>query len=314
MKAFIHDERMKVLIVIPARNEELRISQLMALMSQWKEDTLVVDDGSDDDTAGVVRNLGFLCISHPENRGLSGVYLTATRHALANQYTHLLSLDADGQHDPAFIPAFLGALENHDFVSGNRFRTTARVPDAKLASNLFAILLFREVTGASLPDVSCGYRGWKISAFSDLLTAGNQAGTSGQPAPHIPAGSDRDLSSSKYYGIIYDMMMTFTRCGRTPFFIPVPAIYLPAVPLNTKIEELAGLLSVIIKFNPVETAKQVLGKISAHEDFSAVLSGNLFKGHFDPPDAYRFETDPARARSMFRSFNENPGMCGYKFD
>ena len=98
----------KLLVVIPAFNEALRIRGVVeAVRGQVAADVLVVDDGSRDLTGAEARAGGAIVATHPVNLGYGSALQTGYRYALRHAYDAVLQLDADGQHDPASIPPLL---------------------------------------------------------------------------------------------------------------------------------------------------------------------------------------------------------------
>ncbi len=277
------EKHVRPLIVIPAYNEEQRIGALLLRMGQWKHDVLVIDDGSADATATLVARLGFRCHSQRENSGLTDAYIFAELYAGENNYTHILSLDGDGQHDPRYIPDFLEALEVFELVSGNRFHDPELLPDPKIASNLFAILLFREALNIALPDVSCGFRGWKTGMFE--ARAGHKGAT----------------EISRRYGVVYEMLLTHTKEGKPTGFVKIPAIYHENDPLNTKIPEIVGLLSTVVRYNNSGAIQSILDHVLNKRNFSINLSGFRFDARVASADAYIFETEMTNARQFLKS-------------
>ncbi|MBW3660402.1 MAG: glycosyltransferase family 2 protein [Gemmatimonadetes bacterium] len=119
---------------------------------------LVVDDGSTDDTAAVAAAAGAEVLSQPRNLGKGEALRRGFVEALGRGALAVVTLDADGQHDPAEIPAFLDAWRatGADLVVGARdFR--AMPPSRRLANTLGRIVL-RWATGRDLADNQSGYR------------------------------------------------------------------------------------------------------------------------------------------------------------
>jgi glycosyltransferase involved in cell wall biosynthesis len=117
----VHKKNINALIAIPTYNEAQKIPKLLEQLEAWKKDVIVIDDGSSDETIAAVERMGFNCFSRGSNVGLSGFYQTAKKHASAHNYSHLIAIDGDGQHDPQRIPEFIHSLQYYDLVSGNRF-------------------------------------------------------------------------------------------------------------------------------------------------------------------------------------------------
>ena len=89
-------------IVIPAKNEEAGLTGLLPQLKQLypNAELIVVDDGSTDNTANIVREAGAICISHPVSLGNGGAIKTGARSASREI---IVFMDADGQHKPADI-------------------------------------------------------------------------------------------------------------------------------------------------------------------------------------------------------------------
>ena len=120
-------EPRRVLVIIPAWNEEATIAAVVdetraALVGgNAIADILVVDDGSDDATGRVAEASGALVAHLPVNLGVGAAMRTGYRYAQRLGYAITVQVDADGQHNPADIPALLGALaEGADIVIGAR--------------------------------------------------------------------------------------------------------------------------------------------------------------------------------------------------
>ena len=84
---------------------------------------LVVNDGSTDRTAGAAGPPGRACevVTHPKNRGYGAALISAFAYALAHDFDVLVTMDCDGQHEPARIPVLLEAIHDADIVSGSRY-------------------------------------------------------------------------------------------------------------------------------------------------------------------------------------------------
>lgn len=121
--------RESVLIIIPAYNEELTIGSVVALSKRYG-DVLVVDDGSQDRTTKIASSCGAHVLRHEKNKGKSAALETGFRYALEKNYDIVVTLDADGQHDPDFIPSVIEPIlrGDADMVIGSRTRGKNRIP------------------------------------------------------------------------------------------------------------------------------------------------------------------------------------------
>ncbi len=111
------------LVAIPAWNEEGSIADVIAKVQEHRPDVdiLVVDDGSQDSTASLARQVGATVVSLPFNVGVGGAMRTAFLYAQRHGYRALAQVDADGQHDPGDLDRILEGLDTADIVVGTRF-------------------------------------------------------------------------------------------------------------------------------------------------------------------------------------------------
>jgi glycosyltransferase involved in cell wall biosynthesis len=119
---------------------------------------LVVDDGSGDDTAAAARAAGAEVVAHGHNLGKGSALVTGFRWALRRGASHVLTLDADGQHDPAEIPRLLALAPAADLVVGRRALDLAHMPALRIVGNRVSSAFVSLFLGAPLPDTQCGFR------------------------------------------------------------------------------------------------------------------------------------------------------------
>jgi glycosyltransferase involved in cell wall biosynthesis len=147
----------RILALIPAWNEAARIGPIVEKTRAYLP-VLVVDDGSHDETAAVAEAAGAAVVRHPENRGKGVALTTGFRWALEHGYEAVLTLDADGQHDPADIPKFLTAYQagNRDFIIGRR--DFGQMPFPRFFTNPFGSWLLSRALGVRIYDNQSGFR------------------------------------------------------------------------------------------------------------------------------------------------------------
>ncbi|MBI5655078.1 glycosyltransferase family 2 protein [Candidatus Uhrbacteria bacterium] len=114
---------MRVIAVIPALNEAARIGETVQKVRSYVDGVVVVDDGSVDATAEAARADGVTVLKHVINRGQGAGLKTGTEAALLLGADVVVHIDADGQHDPSFIPALVEPIKagDADVVMGSRF-------------------------------------------------------------------------------------------------------------------------------------------------------------------------------------------------
>ncbi|MCX6815927.1 MAG: glycosyltransferase family 2 protein [Candidatus Aenigmarchaeota archaeon] len=157
---------MKTAIVIPAYNEEKTISAVVKKAKKFGS-VIVVNDASRDKTAVFARTAGAFVINHKVNRGLGGSLRTGFDAAIKKGFDIVITLDADGQHNPEDIPKFIEKIDNnYDFVLGKR--DLSKYPFVKKIGNFFLNLLTNFVTGTTLSDTESGFRAFKASSLKKL--------------------------------------------------------------------------------------------------------------------------------------------------
>jgi glycosyltransferase involved in cell wall biosynthesis len=150
--------RIDVAALIPAFNCADRLALLLPKLRRQVANVLVVDDGSADDTSEVARRHGAEVCIHDRNRGKGAAIRSGLAVLLGRSHTHVLMLDADGQHDPGDVPAFLACAGEADFVLGNRLWDWASVPGKRYWTNFIGTRALELMTGYPLVDSQCGFR------------------------------------------------------------------------------------------------------------------------------------------------------------
>ncbi len=148
---------MKVLALIPAYNEAAHVAAVVTGV-RGHLPVLVVDDGSTDDTAARAEGAGADVLRQVPNRGKGVALQAGFGYALDEGYEAVLTLDADGQHDPAEIPQFLDvyATGHTDLIIGARdFR---HMPPIRRLSNTVGRWTFSWAMGQPIRDNQSGYR------------------------------------------------------------------------------------------------------------------------------------------------------------
>jgi glycosyltransferase involved in cell wall biosynthesis len=188
----------RVVVAIPALNEEKRIENVIRLCLQFVPDVWIIDDGSIDRTAESARQSGARVIGHSKNEGKGMAIRTALNEFKKSDHDYLLLMDADGQHDPASIPDFIRCAisEKADVIMGNRMEDTSKMPLVRRYTNLFMSSVISRISRRQIPDSQCGFRmlsrhfaeQFKPTTFrfdleSEMLI---QAGRLGMKIPSIP--------------------------------------------------------------------------------------------------------------------------------
>ena len=157
---------LRPLVIIPAYDEQDSLPGTLAELRAVAPgtDLLVVDDGSRDATARVAREHGVRVLRHPFNLGVGGALQTGFRWAVTHGYDVGVQLDADGQHDPAFLSALLEPLRagRCDVSIGSRYvqQSRYRAPLARRAIMVLFSGLVSTVLRARITDTTSGFRAY----------------------------------------------------------------------------------------------------------------------------------------------------------
>lgn len=157
---------MKVACVIPAYNAADAVAAVVAGCRAQGLPVYVVDDGSADETAARARAAGAAVVSHPANQGKGRALASGAAAAAADGCQAVVFLDADGQHDPAELPALLAAgRDGADVVVGCRRLDAADMPRIRRLTNRFMSWTLSRLAGRRLADSQSGYRLVRLSAW-----------------------------------------------------------------------------------------------------------------------------------------------------
>lgn len=166
---------MKTVAVIPAYNEGSRIRKVLLEIAPFVDDIIIVDDGSQDETLDLVKELpNILVLRHAVNRGQGAALRTGTEAAVASGADIIVHIDADGQHNPEDIPKLMQVLEEQgaDIVFGSRFLGVSSVGmpwtrkmllNGAKQFNAFALGIPRRLT-----DPQSGFRVMKRAAAKQI--------------------------------------------------------------------------------------------------------------------------------------------------
>lgn len=213
-----HSSRPSILVGIPAYNEAATIEEVVTGVRSHADEVLVVDDGSEDETPERARSAGATVIAHEANRGYGATLGTIFRYAHESGAKHLVTVDADGQHDVDDVPELVRTQQETgaQIVTGSRFTEhhSTKIPSYRrfglAVINLLANLALR--VGYSYPtvlDTQCGFRAYDPEAIRTMANApdiGNgmgasldilvQAAREGYDIVEVPTRIDYDVDNA----------------------------------------------------------------------------------------------------------------------
>jgi len=163
----------RIWIIIPAYNESSVIGQVITSAHRHGFiDIIVVDDGSHDPTAAAAATAGAMVLSHRINRGKGAATKTGIEAAKLLGADIIVTMDGDGQHDPADISRLVApiAAGRADVALGTRSLTTPHMPRHKVISNRIANMVAWSFAGLWVADSQSGFRAYSRQAADTLNT------------------------------------------------------------------------------------------------------------------------------------------------
>jgi glycosyltransferase involved in cell wall biosynthesis len=156
-------------VLVPAYREAEHVGDVVRGIRRRAPRVIVVDDGSDDATAARAEEAGAQVIRHDVNRGKGAAVQTGLRHARAAGLEFVIVMDADGQHDPEDIPAFIEAYRRtgDPVLVGNRMADPRGMPLLRRHTNRFMSVLLSRKMGQRVPDTQNGFRLYRLDVLPE---------------------------------------------------------------------------------------------------------------------------------------------------
>jgi glycosyltransferase involved in cell wall biosynthesis len=155
-------------ILIPAYNEAGGLPEVLSGLRVWLDrgaELIVIDDGSTDGTAEVALQAGARVIHHRSNRGYGAALKTGVRAARGEI---IVTLDSDGQHDPADVPRLLDEIRDADMVVGMR-GPGSHTPTVRRPGKWILKYVANFLAGTKIPDLNSGLRAIRADALRRFL-------------------------------------------------------------------------------------------------------------------------------------------------
>lgn len=170
VRCLVHTSRRKVLIGIPAHNEEKHIADVVSQAKKFGT-VYVLNNASNDGTETEAKKAGAIVSTH-EWSGYGRALYEIFNYAKENGYDVLITLDGDGQHNPNEIPKFLTALQDADVIIGNRFLAGEKVPSYRKAVISALNVIYK------VGDTQCGFRVYNRRAIESIKITDDGMGAS----------------------------------------------------------------------------------------------------------------------------------------
>lgn len=156
---------MKILIVIPHYNHSASLRRVAEGCLAQNPNVAVFDDGSDGSPEELLKGLPVSFVRFDENRGKGAVILDAARWAASRGFTHIVTVDADGQHDPKDYPLLCAAARENPkaiIIGRRRFSAAENVPASSKFGRKFGGFWVHLQTGKAVSDIQSGYRVYPV--------------------------------------------------------------------------------------------------------------------------------------------------------
>ena len=160
--------RSDYVVLIPAYNEARTIRTVAERVVAHGHRVIVIDDGSDDGTVDQLAGLPLLVLRNSRNKGKAAALWLGMQCALQDGARWIITLDADGQHDPVEIPRFVECSRRYPdaLIVGSRLHAKNAIPPARYRANRFANFWIAWAAGQAIIDSQCGFRLYPATVLS----------------------------------------------------------------------------------------------------------------------------------------------------
>jgi glycosyltransferase involved in cell wall biosynthesis len=192
-----------LVVIVPVYNAEATLAKVVKDVRRNLPGALIVgvDDGSTDGSRKLLRTVADETIEFDQNQGKGAALRAGFALALEKGAAAVLTIDSDGQHDAAFAPAIVGALDRADIVIGTRDLSGKAVPKHRRIANMISSAATRAVSGGKVRDSQSGYRAMKAEVLRKVSAVGDR------------------------YEFETDFIIRAARSGFTTVNVPISTIY-----------------------------------------------------------------------------------------
>lgn len=242
------------IVCIPALNAEKSIGRIVKKCLNHVDEVVVCDDGSSDNTATIARENGAEVISHEKNQGYGAALMTLFDQARKKDTDVMITLDADGQHDPNDIPLFLKKMKENksDIVIGSRFLNNKKRPSYRNTGIKVITSTLNLGSGLKITDGQSGFRTYSKNALNQINITEKGMSASSEI---LQKASNKNLSISE---------------------IPITVSYEGHTSNQNSLSHGTGVLLSTIKFISVKHPLTYLGIPGGIIFIAGILLGNSF--------------------------------------
>jgi len=164
-----------IAVAVPVFNNEHTAAEVVRAVLELGLPVLVIDDGSTDGSSRSLAGLQISRIDFPKNRGKGVAIRAAFAWAQENHFSHMITIDADGQHDPRDIPRFVEKIREFPgrLIIGKRHFNTD-VPGKSRFGRAWSNLWTRIVSGKTTPDSQSGFRAYPAGLLANMRFLGRR--------------------------------------------------------------------------------------------------------------------------------------------
>ncbi len=161
---------MAICILIPAYNARLTLRTVVEESLRFGLPVVIVDDGSTDDSSSTLEGLPLTLLTHQRNRGKGAALRTGFVWALDNGYEGIITLDADGQHEPSAIPLMIETATKGNFgcLLASRSCQFDQMAGLRKIWNHFGVWCIKKATGFEITDSQSGFRYYACSLLKSV--------------------------------------------------------------------------------------------------------------------------------------------------
>lgn len=218
------NQKSKVCAVIPFYNEKDFIYDVITETLNYVDKVFAVNDGSTDGTENLISDFERVqIISSDQNYGKGKALQIGFDESIKQNFNIIVTLDADKQHNPEYIPKLISSLTDFDYVIGNRLSDLEKMPLPRIVSNKLTSLLLTFKTGHKIVDSQCGFRAYKSIVLKNIKT--------------FSSGFEAES----------EMIVYASRLGYKIGFVNIPTVYGQEKSKMNSIKAILGFIKILLK-------------------------------------------------------------------